>query len=172
MRVMNNYAKKILVVDDDPGILDALQLTLEDAGYEVTTTEKGDYAENLRDTNGDLPDVIILDVLLSGKDGRIICQKLKSQEDTRHVPIIMISAHPGAKQSVKAVGADDFLAKPFDIDVLLAKIAQYLWSIPAPEGQETHSKGVSVLPWSDISLKLPLSERRYNWHRFRRCLGR
>jgi len=123
---MNNYAKKILVVDDDPGILDALKLTLEDAGYEVTTTEKGDYAENLRDTNGGLPDVIILDVLLSGKDGRIICQKLKRQEDTRHVPIIMISAHPGAKQSVKAVGADDFLAKPFDIDELLAKIAQYL----------------------------------------------
>src|SRR6266566_42019 len=90
MRVMDNYAKKILVVDDDPGILDALQLTLEDAGYEVTTTEKGDYAENLRNTNGGLPDAIILDVLLSGKDGRIICQKLKSQEDTRHVPIIMI----------------------------------------------------------------------------------
>ena len=123
---MNNRAKKILVVDDDPDILDALQITLEDAGYEVTTTEKGDYAENLRDTNGGLPDVIILDVLLSGKDGRIICQKLKSQEDTRHIPIIMISAHPGAKQSVKAVGADDFLAKPFEIDDLLAKVEQHL----------------------------------------------
>ena len=126
MRIMNNPAKKILVVDDDPDILDALQITLEDAGYDVTTTEKGDYAENLRDTNGGFPDVIILDVLLSGKDGRIICQKLKSQENTRHIPIIMISAHPGAKQSVKAVGADDFLAKPFDIDDLLVKVEQYL----------------------------------------------
>lgn len=119
---MENRAKKILVVDDDPDILDSLRLTLEDAGYDVTTTEKGEYAENLRDTNGGLPDVIILDILLSGKDGRIICQKLKSQEETRHVPILMISAHPNAKQSVKAVGADDFLAKPFDMDELLEKV--------------------------------------------------
>ncbi len=122
---MEHQAKKILVVDDDPDILDALQFMLEDAGYEVKTTEKGDYAENLRDTNGGLPDVIILDVLLSGKDGRLICQKLKSQDETRHIPIIMISAHPYARQSVTAVGADDFVAKPFDMDELLEKIAKY-----------------------------------------------
>jgi DNA-binding response OmpR family regulator len=122
---MEQQAKKILVVDDDPDILDALRFMLEDSGYEVKTTEKGEYAENLRDTNGGLPDVIILDVLLSGKDGRLICQKLKSQEETMRIPIIMISAHPNAKQSVSAVGADDFVAKPFDIDELLAKIAKY-----------------------------------------------
>ena len=122
---MEQLAKKILVVDDDPDILDALRFMLEDAGYEVKTSEKGEYVENLCDTNGGLPDVIILDVLLSGKDGRLICQKLKSQEDTRHIPIIMISAHPNAKQSVSAVGADDFMAKPFDMDDLLAKIAKY-----------------------------------------------
>jgi len=122
---MEQQAKKILVVDDDPDILDALRFMLEDAGYEVTTSEKGDYAENLHDTNGGLPDVIILDVLLSGKDGRLICQRLKSQEETRHIPIIMISAHPNARQSVTAVGADDFVAKPFDMDELLAKIAKY-----------------------------------------------
>src|SRR5947209_19129198 len=109
MRVMNNYAKKILVVDDDPGILDALKLTLEDAGYEVQTSDKGDYAENLRDTNGGLPDLIILDVLLSGKDGRTICRALKNRPDTQHIPIIMISAHPGAADSVRAVGANDFV---------------------------------------------------------------
>ena len=122
---MEQQAKKILVVDDDPDILDALQFMLEDAGYEVKTTEKGEYAENLHDTNGGLPDVIILDVLLSGKDGRLICQKLKSQEETQRIPIIMISAHPNAKQSVSAVGADDFMAKPFDMDELLATIAKY-----------------------------------------------
>jgi DNA-binding response OmpR family regulator len=122
---MEQQAKKILVVDDDPDILDALRFMLEDSGYEVKTTEKGEYAENLRDTNGGLPDVIILDVLLSGKDGRIICQKLKSQEETKRIPIIMISAHPNAKHSVSAVGADDFMAKPFDMDELLAKIAKY-----------------------------------------------
>lgn len=123
---MENLEKNILVVDDDPDILDALQFTLEDAGYAVVTSLKGDYAENLRDGNGGLPDLIILDVLLSGKDGRLICRKLKSQDETRHIPIIMISAHPGARESVKEVGADDFLAKPFDVDALLARIAHHL----------------------------------------------
>ena len=123
---MEHLGKNILVVDDDPDILDALQFTLEDAGYAVVTSLKGDYAENLRDGNGGLPDLIILDVLLSGKDGRLICRKLKSQDETRHIPIIMISAHPGARESVKEVGADDFLAKPFDVDALLARIAHHL----------------------------------------------
>ena len=125
MTAMQQQTKTILVVDDDPDILDAMQFMLEDAGYKVTTTEKGEYAENLHDTNGGLPDVIILDVLLSGKDGRLICQKLKSQEETQHIPIIMMSAHNNARQSVATVGADDFLAKPFEADELLAKIAQW-----------------------------------------------
>ena len=122
---MEQQVKRILVVDDDPDILDALQMLLEFSGYEVKTTEKGEYAENLRDTNGGLPHLIILDVLLSGKDGRIICQKLKSQQDTKHIPIIMISAHPNAKHSVAAVGADEFLAKPFDADELLEMVMKY-----------------------------------------------
>lgn len=117
--------KKVLVVDDDPDILDALQFMLEDAGYRVTITEKGEYAENLHDTNGGLPDVILLDVLLSGKDGRLICRKLKSQEETKHIPIIMMSAHNNALQSVASVGADDFIAKPFETSDLLEKIARW-----------------------------------------------
>jgi two-component system alkaline phosphatase synthesis response regulator PhoP len=122
---MQQSAIKILVVDDDPDILDALQFLLEFAGYEVKTTEKGEYAENLRDANDGLPNVIILDVLLSVKHRRLICKKLKSQEETNHIPIIMISAHPNARQSVAAVGADDFVAKPFDVDELLAIVAKY-----------------------------------------------
>jgi DNA-binding response OmpR family regulator len=124
---MNATAKRVLVVEDEPDILDALQITLEDAGYAVTTTEKGEYAENLHGTGGEvLPDLIILDVLLSGKDGRAICQKLKAQADTRHIPIIMISAHPNAKESVANVGADAFLAKPFELDALLETVAMYI----------------------------------------------
>lgn len=116
---------RVLVVDDDPDILDAIRFTLEDEGYAVTTTEKGEYAENLHDGNGGLPDLIILDVLLSGKDGRTICRHLKSRDDTRHIPIIMISAHPGAAESATGVGADAFLAKPWDIDELIALVARY-----------------------------------------------
>lgn len=110
----------ILVVDDDPGILDALRFLFEGEGYRVKTCEKGDYAESLRDESGDAPDLIILDVLLSGKDGRTICRKLKDHLETRHIPVVMISAHPDAERSAREVGADAFVAKPFAIDDLLA----------------------------------------------------
>jgi DNA-binding response OmpR family regulator len=117
--------KQILVVDDDPDILDAIEWVLEDAGYDVHTSEKGDYAENLHGDGG-LPDLIILDVLLSSKDGRAICKLLKSRPDTQRIPIVMVSAHPSAAGSARAVGADDFVAKPFDIDVLLAAVERHL----------------------------------------------
>ena len=119
-------ATRILVVDDDPDILDAIQFLLVDAGYQVTVSEKGEYAENLRDQNGGLPDLILLDVLLSGKDGRTICKHLKEREDTRAIPIIMIAANPAAEASVREVGADDFVAKPFDVDYLLERIEAHL----------------------------------------------
>lgn len=118
--------KTILVVDDDPDILDAITLTLEYAGYNVTTSEKADYAEKLLDKRNSLPKLIILDVLLSGMDGRTICKKLKASKKTKKIPIIMISAHPDADKSTRMVGADDFLAKPFEVDELLSKVASFV----------------------------------------------
>jgi DNA-binding response OmpR family regulator len=123
---MTEQQSSILVVDDDPGILDALRFLFEDEGYRVQTSEKGDYAEALHDDNGGLPDLIVLDILLSGKDGRDICRKLKSQADTRHIPIVMISAHPDAERSARDVGADAFVAKPFAIDDLLQVVTSLL----------------------------------------------
>ena len=116
----------ILIVDDDPGILDALRVLFESEGYRVQTCEKGDYAESLRAEIGGLPDLIVLDVLLSGKDGRTICRTLKSHEATRRIPVVMISAHPGAEESVKEVGADAIVAKPFTIDDLLDTVETLL----------------------------------------------
>ena len=118
----------ILVVDDDPGMLDALRFLFEDKSYRVETCEKGDYVESLRGENGGLPDLIVLDVLLSGKDGRTICRRLKSQKTTRHIPVVMISAHPNAEHSARDVGADAFVAKPFAIDELLETVAALLAS--------------------------------------------
>jgi len=115
--------KKILLVDDDPDILEFLQELLEMEGYAVSITGKAEYVEKLH--AGGLPDLIILDVLLSGKDGREIVKRLKKQEETRHIPVIMFSAHPSAERTVRAAGADDFVAKPFEIDEILAKIGKY-----------------------------------------------
>ena len=116
----------VLVVDDDPDILDAVRFLLEEEGYRVQTSEKGEYAESLRDGNGGLPDLIILDVLLSGKDGRTICKALKSQDETKHVPIVMFSAHPDAERSVKEVGADAFIGKPFSVLDLLNTVERLI----------------------------------------------
>lgn len=121
---MQNKQKKILVVDDEPDILEFLQELLEGEGYTVAITDKAEYVEKLHHSG--LPGLILIDVLLSGKDGREIVKHLKNQEETSHIPVIMFSAHPGAEKSARASGADDFVAKPFEIDEVLAKIAKHI----------------------------------------------
>lgn len=114
--------KKIFVVDDEKSILEALEFMLTEEGYKVNTSLKG---SDLLKLNGDLPDVIILDVLLSGEDGREIARKLKLQSKTRNIPIVMVSAHPNARESVAACGADEFIPKPFDIEDLLNTVERH-----------------------------------------------
>lgn len=121
---MQSPPKRLLIVDDDPDILEFLQIILVEEGYEIVTSTKGEYLEQLH--NGGLPHLILLDILLSGRDGREIVKHLKSQQETQHIPIVMFSAHPSAEETARQAGADDFLAKPFNIDALLAKIAQHL----------------------------------------------
>ena len=82
--------KKIMIAEDDTGILEAMQVMLEDAGYAITTTVNGDTIKNMRE---ELPDVLLLDIWMSGVDGTDICRQLKSQELTKHIPIIMCSAN-------------------------------------------------------------------------------
>jgi CheY-like chemotaxis protein len=101
-----------------------LASVVEDAGYQVSTIDHGDYLEQI--DAGALPDLILLDMLLSGQDGRQIARRLKGQATTRRIPIVMLSAHPDAQREAREAGADAFLAKPFDLDALLATIAAYL----------------------------------------------
>lgn len=126
---MTHPTQRILIVDDDPDILEFLRIILEEEGYEVMTSDNEAYLLQLR--NSGLPHLIVLDVLLSGKDGRDIVRWLKSQQDTRKVPVLMFSAHPSAEQTVRQAGADDFLAKPFDIEEFLTKVARLLPNTPA-----------------------------------------
>ncbi len=119
---MKKQQTKILIVDDDEGILDALSLLLEEMDFAVDTTPKGDQA--LHKISSFNPDLIILDILMSGCDGREICKKIKADKDTKHIPVIMISAHPSAERSVKECGANNFFPKPFEIEDLIARIKQ------------------------------------------------
>ncbi len=115
--------KTILVIDDNQDILQAIKIILEDEGYDVLVSEDGKVAEEL---SGNLPGLIVLDVLLSGKDGREIVRALKTREETKNIPVIMISAHPSAKKSALDSGADAFLPKPFDTDEFLESIHHHL----------------------------------------------
>lgn len=109
--------KKILIVDDDIDILDGINIILRGEGYIAKAVLKGE--ETYKIVKEFQPDLILLDVLMSGSDGRTICKKLKKDKNTRHIPVIMISAHPSAAKEYMEIGADDFLAKPFETYDLL-----------------------------------------------------
>ncbi len=116
--------KKVLIIDDDPDILEAVQMVLTSGGYESEGITKGE--ETYRKVDEFSPDLIILDVLLSGNDGRTICKKLKTDIATLTIPVIMMSAHPLAKGSVNDCGANAFIAKPFSVDELLQAVQALL----------------------------------------------
>ncbi|MBB2146935.1 response regulator [Pedobacter sp. LMG 31464] len=118
-----NKPIRITVADDDPGILDAVGMMLEMEGYIVNATLNGN---TILTSQNELPDVYVLDIWMSGSDGRELCKKLKSEERTKHIPVILISASNDLKYSAEIAGADDFLAKPFEIDMLLSKIEKAL----------------------------------------------
>lgn len=115
--------KRILVADDDPGVGDMLREMLSDAGYEVAIQVNGQTVQQMQEP---FPDLLVLDIRLSGTDGQTICRQLKSQEATHHIPIIILSAHKDTHQIAREAGADDFLAKPFEMEDLLALVAQYV----------------------------------------------
>jgi DNA-binding response OmpR family regulator len=115
---------RILVIDDDLDILSVVEILLSMKGYNVEVTAKGEEAFSRIEKFK--PHLILLDVLISGHDGRVICQQIKTNESTSHIPVIMFSGHPGAVASISQHGADDFLSKPFDANKLIEKIEMQL----------------------------------------------
>ncbi len=114
----------ILVVDDDSGIGEMLKTLLEFYGYEVTVTEKPDEAENLIEEHN--VDLVILDMLISGVNGTDVCARLREHEPTADIPVLMMSALHDAGKKCKKAGANDFIAKPFEMDDLQEKINNIL----------------------------------------------
>lgn len=117
--------KKILVVDDDLSILEMLNEILSYYGYEVNTLSRGDKVFNKIDEYH--PDLILMDIMLAGMDGRIICKAIKATETTGDIPVILISASESVGSCMNGAGSpDDFVQKPFDVDYLLGKIEHQL----------------------------------------------
>jgi DNA-binding response OmpR family regulator len=116
---MNNKSK-ILVLDDDPDIGTMIKMMLEYKGYDVSVSDRADQAAEILQNNG--IDLIIMDMLLSGVNGTDLCAELKKNSSTSQIPLIMISAHPNAKEICLQAGADEFISKPFDMQDILSKI--------------------------------------------------
>ena len=115
--------KRIMIADDDAAIVDVIELILSFEGYEVKSTMSG---ETLLAMNTDFPDLLLLDIWLSGWDGREICKKLKKEAASKETLIILTSASKDIELSAIEAGADDFIAKPFDIDDLIGKVKKQL----------------------------------------------
>lgn len=132
---------RILIVDDNNDILWVVEIILKRYGFDVISTLKGE--EVLSKTMEFRPDLILLDVFLSGVDGIDVCNNLKADPRTKDIPVIMISAHTNFKEIQKFCKADDFIAKPFDANELVRKIKHY---IKDPVKKEANSQ----LPGSPI----------------------
>ena len=116
---------KILIVDDEAAILHALGIYLREEGYSTEATAKFDhYLAGIESSK--LPDVVVLDILLNQEDGLKIAQDIKTTPRTSHIPVILISALPNVQQLAENVGADAYLAKPFDVRELNAAIEKLL----------------------------------------------
>jgi DNA-binding response OmpR family regulator len=113
--------KRILVIDDEPGILGVVNAKLTAAGYEVVTAVCGEAAireERLRPF-----DLVLLDIFMVPMSGFLVLDKLRGFSD---VPVIIFTAHPYLAEKALRLGANDFIAKPFDPDVLIGKIERLL----------------------------------------------
>ncbi len=118
--------KRILIVDDEDDLRNMLKFRLEAMDYDVA--EAADGQEGLDKARSDRPDLIILDLMLPKIDGFKVCRMLKFDEKYKHIPIIMftVRAQEKDKQIGKEMGAEAYVTKPFDPDILLGKIRELL----------------------------------------------
>lgn len=114
--------KKILILDDDKDILDSMRMVLEFKGYQVYTSVQ---AENLNSIYEKAPDLILIDLWMSGVDGSDICRHLKNNTHTKHIPVIIISANANIKELSYNCKADGYISKPFEIDELFSTVRQH-----------------------------------------------
>lgn len=123
---MDNKKPRILFIEDDKDMVEAVKIRLEANGYEVAVEEDG--IGGLNRARADNPDLIILDIMLPKLDGFKLCRMLKFDEKFKHIPIIMLTAKV-QKTDIELgveVGADYYITKPFKSEDLLAKMRELL----------------------------------------------
>jgi two-component system phosphate regulon response regulator PhoB/two-component system alkaline phosphatase synthesis response regulator PhoP len=135
--------ERILVVDDEPAILELVSEALKRQGFRLDTASDGDTALEKAETT--LPDLILLDLMLPKLDGWEVCRRLKNQASTKRIPILMLTARRDEREVIAGleIGADDYMKKPFSLGELVARVKALLRR-SAPE--QALEKGVQVGP--------------------------
>jgi DNA-binding response OmpR family regulator len=138
-------SRRVLVVDDDPTIAEAVAARLRSEGFEVGTA--GDGPSAVAAARADEPDLVVLDVMLPGFDGLEVCRRIQAERD---VAVLMLTARADETDLLVGlgVGADDYLAKPFSMRVLVARVNALL------RRTERSSPGHPVLDLGDVQLDL------------------
>jgi DNA-binding response OmpR family regulator len=118
--------KKILIVDDEVDLVETVRFPLEMEGFDVLVSYNGEDA--LSQARKEKPDLIILDLMLPKLDGYKVCRLLKFDERYKHIPILMLTAKTQEKDKTLGMetGADEYITKPFEMDVLMEKVKAYL----------------------------------------------
>lgn len=126
LKTMSDIRQKILIVDDEMDALLALKVALETEGYNIAEAKDG--YEAIDKVRSEIPDVILLDLMIPGIDGFEVCRQLKSDPMYKHIPIIMLTARGEVDDKVEGIelGADDYVTKPFNLKELKARIKMIL----------------------------------------------
>lgn len=112
---------KVGIVDDDETVVEALGALLASEGFEPVPI--GCWGQPIADQVAQAqPDLVMLDMWLSGLDGRDVCMELKSRQDTQHIPVLLISASQEVAAAAREAGADAYMEKPFDVPDLLQQV--------------------------------------------------
>ncbi len=119
---MTNAKGTVLVVDDDPFIVDFIETALEDEGYLVLAAVNGGALKAAHDLR---PDVILLDIMMPGMDGVEVSRRLRDDPVTAGIPIVVMSAQDRLRTTSSLMPVDDRLPKPFDLDHLYAMVARW-----------------------------------------------
>jgi len=119
-------ARKILLVDDEDYIVKLLKIFLKEAGYEVITASDG--ADALKKAKAQIPHLIVMDYLMEGLSGLDTVRKLKSQKETAHIPILILTGQPMNQvgKEFHDAGAEELITKPILPDKLVEKIQKYI----------------------------------------------
>lgn len=116
--------RRILVIEDDDIVRDTVQLLLEYRGYEVLTSSNGEGICTIVEDFE--PHLVLTDIYLGDADGRIICQELKNNPKTSHIPVVVMSGSSDIYNSISSFGANDIVSKPFDEQTLVSRLQRQL----------------------------------------------